>query len=51
MGTIHSSESLAFADYLRAQRSTTQADVDTAAEEHGAQIRYSTNDRHAPAAH
>ncbi len=34
MGTIQSSENLAFADYLRSQRTTTQAEVDAVTAEH-----------------
>lgn len=51
MGTTKSSESLAFADYLRQQREQSQAEVDAAAEGHGAQVRYTPHDRHHPAAH
>ncbi len=51
MGTIKSSESLAFADYLRQQRETTQAEADAAAADHAPQVRYAPHDRHHPAAH
>jgi hypothetical protein len=42
-----------FADYLRARRSTSQADADRAAAIHrGIKVRYSSpDDRHTPAAH
>lgn len=36
MGTIKSSESLSLAEYLRSQRTTTQAEVDEIAAEHDA---------------
>jgi hypothetical protein len=51
MGTIKSSESLTEAEYLRSMRGTTQAEVDEAARQHGAQVRYQPHDRHVPAAH
>jgi hypothetical protein len=52
MGTIKSSESLALAESLRRQRTSTAAEVDAAAERRGALARYNTRqDRSAPAAH
>lgn len=51
MGTTKSSESLAFAEYLRTARGTTQAQEDEKAREHAPQLRYTTADRHAPSAH
>lgn len=52
MGTIKSSESLALAESLRQQRTTTSAQVDAAAAKRGALTRYSARqDRTAPAAH
>jgi hypothetical protein len=51
MGTIKSSESLEFAEYLRSMRSTTRAEEDAKAAGHGAQVRYMPHDRHTPAAH
>lgn len=51
MGTIKSSETLAEAEYLRSLRTTTQAQADEVAAEHGVQARYASHDRTAPAAH
>jgi hypothetical protein len=50
MGTNRSSETLALARSLRAQRTTTQAQVDEAAAEHGTLVRYETEGRAAAAA-
>jgi hypothetical protein len=51
MGTIKSSESLSLAEALRSQRTTTQAEVDAVADEHGARARYAPTASHHPAAH
>ncbi|HSE46448.1 MAG TPA: hypothetical protein VLA89_14070 [Gemmatimonadales bacterium] len=52
MGTIKSSENLELAEYLRSQRQTTQADVDTIADQHPAdRARYGARERLHPAAH
>lgn len=55
MGTIESSETLAFADALRAQRTTSQREVDsTVPEAHDPQARWTARQAHSaacPAAH
>lgn len=51
MGTTKSSESMTEAEYLRSARSTTQAEVDAAADERGARARYAPHGRSHPAAH
>lgn len=50
MGTIESSETLAFADALRAQRTTSQYEVDSAANEaHDPQARWTAKQAHSAA--
>jgi hypothetical protein len=54
MGTTKSSETLAFAQHLRSQRTTTQDDVDQLGAQSAPRVRYTTHTgprAAAPAAH